>query len=191
MRRVVEWLQSFPGELPFLALLAAAIGVVCAWMAVMHAPGAWLGGVFIGALFVLYAGAILRRLVVVKRWPVVGAQVLRAEPEEVLVSNDGDGDPREWRPLVVYQYQLAGHTYRSRRFAVELNGFLGPKRGDAKNILLSYTPGAHVSVHVCPTQPSWSVLAVSLSSRRRSHTAAVLTGGLLVMAISFWVGWVS
>jgi len=192
MGRVQQWLQVFPGDVAFLTAIASIIAGLCAVLASTRSPGGWIAGVFIGALLVMYAATIFRRLVLVKRWPIVVARVLRSEAEEVMVpKDDGPGDPREWRPSVVYQYQHEGRTYRSQRFAVELDGFLSPKWGDAKNILLAYPPGGQISAHVCPTEPSLSVLAVTLSARRRSHAAAVLLGGLLVMATSFWVGMVT
>ena len=187
MGRVQKWLQVFPGEVALLTSIAVVIAAACSVMASIRSPGAWIAGVATGAPLVLYAASTFWRLFLVKRWPTVVARVLQSEAEEVFVPKEA-GDSREWRPSVLYEYQHEGRTYRSQRFAVELNGFLGSRWGEAKNLLLAYRPGAQVSAHVCPTEPSLSVLAVTLSPRRRSHTFAVFLGGVLVMAVSAWAG---
>lgn len=190
MGRVQKWLQVFPGEVALLTSLALGIAAACSVLASIRSPGAWIAGVVTGTPLVLYAASTFWRLFLVKRWPAVAARVLQSEAEDVFVSREAD-DSREWRPSVVYEYQYEGRTYRSRRFAVELNGFLGSRWGDTKNLLLAYRPGARVSAHVCPTEPSLSVLAVTLSERRRNHAFAMFLGGVLVMAFSVWTGMVS
>ena len=62
-----------------------------------------------------------------------------------------------YSPVIVYRYQVAGHDYTGRRYAIS-----HPSTADAvRAILARYPAGATTNVYYNPANPSSAVLAQS------------------------------
>jgi hypothetical protein len=116
-----------------------------------------------GLLLLLLVISALREAVAMKRWPVAKGRVLSSTVEEYRAdagaSNFGGAHARTtlYRPVVLYEYEVAGHRYRSNRIAQSP----GINRGVptfAEKTAQRYPSGCEVDVRFNPKRPDESVL---------------------------------
>jgi len=104
----------------------------------------------------------LREAAAMKRWPVAEGLVLSAKVEKYRQSvSRGTGGPRDrmtlYRPVLVYEYEVAGKRFRGSRIAQSP----GLDRGVpefAEKVVERYPAGSAVAVRYNPRRPDESVL---------------------------------
>ena len=97
-----------------------------------------------------------------KRWPVAKGRVLSSTVQEYRTdTTTGSAGGRRlmtlYRPVVVYEYEIDGHRFRSDRIAQSP----GMNRGVAdfaQKVAQRYSSGTAVDVHYDPKRPGQSVL---------------------------------
>ena len=128
-----------------------------------HFPGvvALVIGGFGLAVFAIVVSS-LREAAAMKRWPVAEGRVLSAKVEEYRTSvSRGTGGPRDrmtlYRPVLVYEYDVAGKRFRGSRIAQSP----GLDRGVpefAQKVVDRYAVGSAVAVRYNPRRADESVL---------------------------------
>jgi hypothetical protein len=77
-----------------------------------------------------------------RRWPRVTGTVLQSEVTEVPT---GKRFSKQWRPVIVYSYEVAGIPYRSDQWGLGFYSFLGDgifqTRSQAEKLAALYRPG--------------------------------------------------
>ena len=119
-----------------------------------------IGGFGLAILAIVVSS--LREAAAMKRWPVAEGRVLSAKVEEYRESvSRGTGGPRDrmtlYRPVLVYEYEVAGKRFRGSRIAQSP----GLNRGlpeFAQKVLDRYPVGRVVAVRYNPRRPDESVL---------------------------------
>lgn len=116
-----------------------------------------------GVLLLLLVISALREAAAMKRWPVAKGRVLSSKVEQYqAVAGAGDfGTARSrmtlFRPVVVYEYDVAGQRFQSNRIAQSP----GIDRGAplfAEKTVARYPSGSTVDVRFNPKRPSECVL---------------------------------
>lgn len=116
-----------------------------------------------GVLLLLLVFSALREAVAMKRWPVAQGRVLSATVEKYrgLAGAGNFGSTRTrmelYRPVIVYEYAVAGETFKSSRIAQSP----GINRGIpdfAEKVAQRYPAGSAVDVRFNPKRPGESVL---------------------------------
>ncbi len=126
---------------------------------VLSALGVWL---------VLHQTAQLREWSVVRVWPSV---------DGVVVASRVAGE-RAFHPEIVYEYSVAGSTYRdSTSFDTPSFGGRSSKRNVAEAIVANFPVGSPVRVHYDPALPSRSLLRITPDW---SHFGKIGLGGVLL-----------
>jgi len=116
-----------------------------------------------GILLLLLVISALREAVAMKRWPVAKGRILSSKVEQYqAVAGAGDsGTARSrmtlYRPVVAYEYDVAGQRFHGNRIAQSP----GINRGAplfAEKTVARYPSGSTVDVRFNPKRPSESVL---------------------------------
>jgi hypothetical protein len=119
-----------------------------------------IGGFGLAVLAIVVSS--LREAAAMKRWPVAEGRVLSAKVEEYRQSvSRGTGGARDrmtlYRPVLVYEYEVAGKRFRGSRIAQSP----GLNRGVpefAQEVVNRYPAGGAVTVRYNPRRPDESVL---------------------------------
>ena len=119
-----------------------------------------IGGFGLAVLAIVVSS--LREAAAMKRWPVAEGRVLSAKVEKYRQSvSRGTGGPRDrmtlYRPVLVYEYEVAGKCFRGSRIAQSP----GLDRGVpefAEKVVERYPGGSAVAVRYNPRRPDESVL---------------------------------
>jgi hypothetical protein len=95
-----------------------------------------------------------------KSWPSVSGEVVSAE----LTTSTGtsSGSKATYSAVVLYRYQIDGHSYESARIRF---GATGGSRGTAQGFLNRYPAGSEVEVFHRPGRPEDSVLESGWTKR--------------------------
>jgi hypothetical protein len=109
-----------------------------------------------------------------RRWPHVEGLVLESDVEEV---SRGRRHSRQYRPVIVYSYEVEGVAYRNDQLGFGFDNFFGDglygRRADAERFATGYRPGAPVSVAYDPENPFRAVLKTGLN---KGHIVSLLFG---------------
>jgi hypothetical protein len=119
-----------------------------------------IGGFGLAVLAIVVSS--LQEAAAMKRWPVAQGRVLSAKVEKYRESvSRGTGGPRDrmtlYRPVLVYEYEVAGKRFRGSRIAQSP----GLNRGVpefAEKVVKRYRAGSAVMVRYNPRRPDESVL---------------------------------
>ena len=142
-----------------------------------------IGGFGLAVLAIVVAS--LREAAAMKRWPVAQGRVLSAKVEEYRESiSRGTGGARDrmtlYRPVVLYEYEVAGKHFRGSRIAQSP----GLNRGVsefADKVAQRYPAGSSVPVRYNPKRPEESVLEPRVPGSWIFGAAIGI--GLLVLAV--------
>jgi hypothetical protein len=173
--------RAFPGEVAFLSV-AAAISTMVVWVPALRGRWeTWMAIYLMGVPFVLYGLAVIRRLRVVRGWPELSVRIVSAEVESVSVSDE----TQSWyfRPMVLFEYEVEGHGYRSRRFCPTEYGYLSKAMTDALLHVRAVSRSGVATARVSMASPHWAVLRTDVLRHRMSHVWAILTTGGLICAV--------
>jgi hypothetical protein len=152
------------------------------------APVALVCGGF-GLVMLLLILSSLREAAAMKRWPVAKGRVLSSKVEEYRADagsgNFGGARGRMtlYRPVVVYEYEVAGQRFRGDRIAQSP----GMNRGVAdfaQKVVLRYSMESTVDVRFNPKRPGESVLEPRVP--KAWIFALVIAVALLVLAVHLY-----
>jgi Protein of unknown function (DUF3592) len=109
-----------------------------------------------------------------------------------------DGALRHYYPAIKYQYAFQGISYISDRvgFDVEniwvpaLDGW-GVKTDDAAKFWHAWTSGTEITAYINGRNPSESVIVNKMTRKAKSQQMALLTAGVLVGILWFYLAYVS
>lgn len=178
--------RAFPGEVVFLALVTALLTLVVSVPALRGRWQAWMSIYLVGVPFILYGLAVMRRLHVVRRWPELTARIVSAEVESVPVSDEAQSF--YFRPVVLFEYEVEGRRYGSRRFCPTEYGYLSKAMPDALAHVRELSGSGVATAKVSAANPHWAVLRTDLSRHRMSHVWAILAAGVLICAAGILMG---
>jgi hypothetical protein len=136
----------------------------------------WVGGVplAVGGMMLTYAVRTGRRAWQSRVWPRVTGTVLESGVVEVAT---GRRPYMQYRPVVVYSYEVAGATYRGDQLGFGFNDFWGDglfgQRADAEKFATAYRPGTAVPVAYDPENNSKAVLKTGIN---QGHVVTLLSG---------------
>lgn len=124
-----------------------------------------MGGFGLAVLAIVVSS--LREAAAMKRWPVAQGRVLSAKVEKYRQSiSRGTGGARDrmtlYRPVLLYEYEVAGKTFRG----IRLSQSPGLDRGVpefAEKVVERYRSGSAVAVRYNPKRPDESVLEPRVS----------------------------
>jgi hypothetical protein len=122
-----------------------------------------LGLVFggIGIILVISALVSRKRAQAAQNWPTTMGQVLSAEIQEHRSYDRNDHHTRlSYEPVVQYSYAVGGQAYSGNRIGFGANSF---DQRTAQTKIASYAPGAGITVHYNPENPSKAVLETNAS----------------------------
>jgi len=130
---------------------------------------------FIFLVLILIAVVQWIKVVSARRWPVVPGTVLESY---VLDSRDSHGR-RYYRPMITYEYQVAGQRYTNNQLAFgsrSLSEGGAAVQTRAYETVAQYTVGGPVKVHHHPRNPARSVLEIR----------SVMAKWLVLAGLIFW-----
>jgi hypothetical protein len=152
-----------------------------------HDPTATITfGVF-GLIVLAITYAAVREAAAMKTWPVVKGRVLSSKVEqytETMGSRAKGGVAVTlYRPVIVYEYEVAGRKLSGKRIA-QSEGMNRGVPDFAEAISKQYPAGAQVVVHYNPKRPDEAVLEPRLA---RSWVVALIIGiAMLAMSAYSW-----
>jgi len=142
-----------------------------------------------GLAMLLLIASSLREATAMKRWPIAKGRVLSSQVEEYRADagSGSFGGPRGrmtlYRPVVVYEYEVAGQGFRGDRIAQSP----GMNRGVAdfaQAVVQRYASGNAVDVRFNPKRPGDSVLEPRVP--KSWLFALAIAVGLLVLAVRLY-----
>lgn len=118
-----------------------------------------------GAFFILGAGLAIFGFVQRKKaktaetWPTASGTVVSSRLDQKTTTDYDDGHTStstSYTPIVEYTYQVGGQTYQGSR--IFPGASMSYDHGTAQGIASRYQPGATVTVHYDPANPTQAVL---------------------------------
>jgi hypothetical protein len=104
-----------------------------------------------GLYFLAWSGRRLALNLSVSRWHVTIGKVTASK-----VDINGDSNTYRYTPALIYEYQVAGHSYIGDQIHFATSGQMTPRQ--AQQQLAPYPPGARVQVYYRPSSPERAVL---------------------------------
>ena len=115
-------------------------------------------------------------------WPTTTGTIISASLQENSSLDSDNNTQITYEPLVQYQYSLIGQRYVGTRLSF---GHMSYDYRTAAKKIAAYVPGAQVTVHYDPTDPSQSVL----EPKAAGGMVIIILGTLfMVIGIAFGVG---
>lgn len=182
-----------------------AIGLVCPRAAfadtIDAAAQPWFvgGGIFVGALFVLFSILLIRRGLGTRRlaresvnWPVADGKILETRVRRELRNPTGraGGSYEVFIPQARYGYAVAGEPFEGTIIRVGVDQFGYGAEAVAQAQLAPYPIGDSVPVRYNPADPAIAVLeAAEYGGARNIFGGVLLLGvGLGAFAFAAWSG---
>jgi hypothetical protein len=138
---------------------------------------------FILGLVLLLVGIRLRgKAKAAAEWPTTTGTIISASLQENSSLDSENNTQITYEPLVQYQYSLIGQRYVGTRLSF---GHMSYDYRTASKKIAAYIPGAQVTVHYDPTDPSQSVL----EPKAAGGMVMIILGALfMVIGIAFGLG---
>ena len=120
-----------------------------------------LGGIFflLGLGLAIFGFVQRKKAKSTESWPTVSGSIISSQLDQKS-STDFDAEytstSTSYTPMVEFSYEIDGRTYRGNR--VFPGTSMSYDHGTAKSIVNRYQPGATVSVHYDPADPTQAVL---------------------------------
>jgi len=120
-----------------------------------------LGGIFflLGLGLAIFGFVQGKKAKSTESWPTVSGSIVSSRLDQK-TSTDFDGEysstSTSYTPMVEYNYEIDGRTYQGKR--VFPGASMSYDHGTAQSIVNRYQPGATVSVHYDPVDPTQAVL---------------------------------
>jgi hypothetical protein len=102
-----------------------------------------------------------------------------------------EAQPLYFRPVVLFEYEVEGRRYRSRRFCPTEYGYLSKAMVEVLAHVKDLSRAGVATAKVSAANPHWAVLRTDILRYRMSHVWALLTAGILICAVGIFVGVVS
>jgi hypothetical protein len=120
-----------------------------------------LGGVFflLGIGLVIFGFVQHKKAKTSESWPTAGGSIVSARLDQSTHTEDEDGHTytsTSYRPVIEYTYEIGGKIYQGNR--VFPGASMSYDHGTAQGIVNRYQPGAAVTVHYDPADPTQAVL---------------------------------
>jgi hypothetical protein len=149
----------------------------------------------IGLVLITVGGGKIKKAREKARWPQVPAVLTSVDESEFgIADSQYEQSVRQYLyPVVEYEYEVNGKSLRGTKvadavkdIAVPVIDNLGSKVSDSDKFWHEWVKGTRVTAYVNPEEPSESVLVPQLSKRMRSHYAAIMVSGVLLLFC--WAG---
>lgn len=128
----------------------------------------------------------LRELRRVARWPAVPAQLVDLQVATRREAQVFIFVP-VYQPVARYRYAVHGQRHESQRVCLDPQGARYYDRGEAQ--ALAERLASDARAYYDPQDPATAVLVRQVSSRRLSHYRALVSGGLIVVAVALVLAW--
>ena len=120
-----------------------------------------LGGVFflLGVGLVIFGVVQRKKAKTTETWPTASGSIVSSRLDQKTTTDYDDGHTStstSYTPIVEYTYQVGGQTYQGSR--VFPGASMSYDHGTAQGIVSRYQPGATVTVHYDPANPTQAVL---------------------------------
>ena len=120
-----------------------------------------LGGAFflLGAGLAVFGFVQRKKAKTTETWPAAGGSIVSSRLDQNTRTERRDGHSytsTSYTPIVEYTYEVGGKTYQGNK--VFPGASMSYDHGTAQGIVNRYQPGAAVTVHYDPTDPTQAVL---------------------------------
>jgi len=120
-----------------------------------------LGGVFfiLGAGLAIFGFVQRKKAKATETWPTASGSIVSSRLDQRTHTDIGEwhtSTSTSYTPIVEYTYEIAGRTYQGNR--VFPGTSMSYDHGTAQGIVNRYQPGAAVTVHYDPADPTQAVL---------------------------------